>query len=456
MRSLCISVLFSFFGSCEQFIEVDVPSNQLITKTVFEDDLTARAAVLGLYAKLGYSGGPFSGGFYGFSLLCGLSADELAYYNLNEERLQFYENAILETSSVISTIWNESYSYIYYCNILIEGVQGSKGMSPALRKHLEGEGKFLRAFIHFYLVNLFGKVPYIQTTEFEKNTNADRMDVSVVYSHIIADLREAKTLLAEDYSLSNGQRSRVNKFVAAALLSKVYLFNGQDSEAELEATEVIDSELYSLASITEVFNINSQETLWQLENEPDATFTRDGQLFVSSETISDQSLTDELVASFDPSDYRLQYWVLSYDNNGIIRYAPYKYRDSYGAPSLQEISIPIRLGEIYLIRAEARAKQNKLSGESGAEGDINAIRDRAGLPAIGASQQPEYLGLIKDERRHELFAEWGARWLDLKRSGDIDAIMAPLKVNWESTDRLYPIPREETLVNINMPQNPGY
>jgi hypothetical protein len=121
----------------------------------------------------------------------------------------------------------------------------------------------------------------------------------------------------------------------------------------------------------------------------------------------------------------------------------------------------LRLGEQYLIRAEARAQQGKVTGAGSAEEDLDAIRTRAGLSPTTASTQAQMLDAILQERRVELFAEWGHRWLDLKRTNTIDQVMsvvAPSKGGvWESYKALYPIPFNELLLNPKLkPQNPGY
>jgi hypothetical protein len=72
--------------------------------------------------------------------------------------------------------------------------------------------------------------------------------------------------------------------------------------------------------------------------------------------------------------------------------------------------------------------------------------------------QDELLAEIANERRHELFSEWGHRWFDLKRIGQADAVLAPLKgAAWQPTDKLCPIPAAEIGRNPNLaPQNLGY
>lgn len=116
----------------------------------------------------------------------------------------------------------------------------------------------------------------------------------------------------------------------------------------------------------------------------------------------------------------------------------------------------LRLAEQYLIRAEARVKQGKLTGNGSAAEDINEIRNRAGLGDTPASTDEELMAAIEQERKVELFAEWGHRWLDLKRTGRASALLSS-KTHWDDTDVLYPIPQQEILNDPNLkPQNDGY
>ena len=56
------------------------------------------------------------------------------------------------------------------------------------------------------------------------------------------------------------------------------------------------------------------------------------------------------------------------------------------------------------------------------------------------------------QRYHELFSEWGHRWLDLKRIGKALEVLEGVS----ETDLLYPIPEAELLKNPNLTQNAGY
>jgi hypothetical protein len=98
--------------------------------------------------------------------------------------------------------------------------------------------------------------------------------------------------------------------------------------------------------------------------------------------------------------------------------------------------------------------QNNLDGSLS---DLNVIRDRAGLQPVSAGDQAAVLNLIEKERQNELIAEWGHRWLDLKRTGKTDSVLSLEKgAYWQSTDALYPIPLYEIQTNPLLTQNPGY
>jgi hypothetical protein len=121
----------------------------------------------------------------------------------------------------------------------------------------------------------------------------------------------------------------------------------------------------------------------------------------------------------------------------------------------------LRLSEQYLIHAEAVVRQNKDLDQ--AVNDINTIRHRAGLGDYMGPQDnaDSLMAAILHERQVELFSEWGHRWFDLIRTGNINALMdtiTPLKggAAWRPEWTLYPIPFSEMQIDFNLTQNPGY
>jgi hypothetical protein len=115
----------------------------------------------------------------------------------------------------------------------------------------------------------------------------------------------------------------------------------------------------------------------------------------------------------------------------------------------------IRLSEILLIRAEARANMGDVAG---AVSDINLVRARAGLGTLGTQMTAsDVLTAVMKERRAELFGEWGHRFLDLRRTGGLDAALSGIKPAWiPGVSSLLPIPLNEVTYNPNLIQNYGY
>lgn len=443
--------------SCEDFVDIGAPISELIRETVFIDDATAEAALMDIYAQLRNTS-MFNGGLDGCSSLFGHYADELILYNNNLPNLEaFYQHTVIPGNTEISVIWNNSYNLIYAANSIIEGSSASK-ISVDIRKQLQGEALFIRALVHFYLVNFFGDLPYITSTDYRENSVVSRLAVEDVYTLIIEDLKQAKILLTEEYVTS--ERIRVNQFTVAAFLARVYAYTEQWHFAETEATEVIDQSIYDLPPLDEVFLKNSPASIWSFHSGTPGYNTIEAQTYIF--TIGpppNTALNPSLVNSFEPGDGRLKEWVGTVTDTGEIWYFAHKYKRNSITDTSEEYSIVFRLAEQYLIRAEARAKQGV--NLIGAIADLDAIRARAGIPLLKDTYPgitpPELLEAILHERQVELFTEFGHRWLDLKRTGKAAEVLKNIKPQWNDTDILLPIPEAELLINPNLlPQNPGY
>ena len=148
----------------------------------------------------------------------------------------------------------------------------------------------------------------------------------------------------------------------------------------------------------------------------------------------------------------MSHWVKWVDYVGVQYPIPNKYKSS--APGTERYNL-FRLAELYLVRAEASAQMEDIAS---AVTDINVLRSRAGLlPISDAISKVECLQAIAHERQVELFAETGHRWLDLKRTGQLDAVLQPLKsATWAPHAALFPIPLADLQNNPQLEQNPGY
>jgi len=168
-------------------------------------------------------------------------------------------------------------------------------------------------------------------------------------------------------------------------------------------------------------------------------------------------LSSQTMANFELNDGRRQQWVDSVIAGGITYYYPCKYKSATLNAALTEYTMVLRLGEQYLVRAEARATSNNIAG---AQSDLNTIRARAGLDPVYPVDPAALMTAIQRERQSELFTEWGNRWLDLKRTGKVDTVMQDVavakKTDWRPEWQYYPLPAYDIAQDPHLVQNPGY
>ncbi len=440
-------------SSCKSFLDVELPKSQLVKVTVFDNYSTASSALTDIYTKIRDRG--VLNGTNGATRTLGSYTDELLSFGSTVNPiLDFYNNSLLPTNTTVTDYWNNAYNQIYGANSILEGVESSSALTIENKAQLRGEALFIRALVHFYLVNLYGDVPYVTQTDYINNRAVARMPISMVYGLIISDLKSAAELLPDGYLLTD--RTRPNKAAAVALLSRAYLYGKFWSDAESSSTTLINrSEIRLEDNVNNVFLLTSRETIWQFQSASVGRNTNEGSSFIFT-TISSigVALNMDLVNSFSSTDLRRANWIKSVSNATSTFYHVYKYKERLATAASKEYSIVFRLAEQYLIRAEARAQRDDLEG---AKQDLNKIRFRAGLEPTSAKTKVELLEAILQERRKELFCEHGHRFFDLKRFNQLDQVLSVVKPGWDSTDSLFPIPQNEMSTNINLrPQNPGY
>lgn len=453
LSGILLAVVLSF-SSCKHFIEVEAPKNSMTPAIVFQNNDLATSAVLGLYEQMALNGYA-SGGPRSLSVALGLSADEFIGYGT--ENVQISQNELLTDNFFVLNVWSSIYARIYNANAILEGLDYSDGVTPAVKKQLKGEVLFNRAFNYFYLVNLFGEVPLHLSTDYQANAKASKSMVKEVYDQVINDLKAAELLLEDNYITI--ERVRPNKAAVQALLARTFLYRQDWPNAEKYANLIIEkSNTYKLISLDQIFLSNSLETIWQLVPTAGGN-TPAGNLLILTTTPSGNQVTlkpDFVASGFETGDQRKIAWIRNVTSGGITYYYPFKYKVR-SSNIVTEYHTVFRLAEQFLIRAEARAQQENLSA---AIDDLDAIRRRAGLLLIKdispTITKEELLNAIQKERSVELFSEWGHRWFDLKRTNRSTEVLAPIKPKWKAEYVLFPIPKAETDKNTNIKQNQGY
>ncbi|KRT18017.1 hypothetical protein ASU31_01625 [Pedobacter ginsenosidimutans] len=436
-------------SSCKKFVELGAPPTQILFQDAFKTDAAAQSVVMGLYS---FSSQATNGLITSLTFYSGVSSDELQYNASVVLTQEFANNSISNNNGTANNIWGTTYQLVKNANNAISGLSASTTLTPSVKNQLLGEAKFMRAFAYFHLVNLYGDVPLPLKDDYSAFENAalPRTSTTGVYTQIIKDLTEAQNLLPTAYV--GTFRGRVNKYAATALLARVYLYQKDYANAEAQATQVIGSAVYTLPAPEAAFVNTSNEIIWQIGNISGLSVP--GAAYVTlSAVIPNYTLADVTYQSFEnTTDLRRTNWTVTKTIGGKTYYGISKYK--IGSGTGNEYNVALRLAEQYLIRAEARAQQNNLSG---AKTDIDMVRTRAGLGGVSATlDQGQMLAAIEQERKVEFFGEWGHRWFDLKRTNRANAVIGALKPTWKTTSVLFPVPQAQILANPSLTQNPGY
>ncbi|RFS18783.1 RagB/SusD family nutrient uptake outer membrane protein [Chitinophaga silvatica] len=492
---LLISSLLPVSG-CKKLISINPPINSTGNETTFKNDANATSALMSVYSLLMSTEGENATNG-GTTIYAGLMADELTptialpeypYY-------QFYTSHITLQNGVSDFFWRDLYKTIFYANSVMEGAAASTSpnLTDSTKRLIAGETRAARAFCYYYLINLYGPVPMPLTSDVTQTTRLKRSSLEDVTKQMIVDLSTAVDLLPENYKVSGGEKLRINKWAATALLSRAYLFDHKWGEAIATADKVINSGKYNLAPLNKVFQPNSDEAIWQLKltlndafsglYEPDDlvgifrtkfappgffdAIVEDPDLFSQMAVIyflGKYHLTNSLVDAFEPNDQRKLQWM---DSIPVPKVAPYYGKTIYESvkhekfinEGMETYAPPyynvLRLAEQYLIRAEAKAQIGDING---AAEDLNIIRKRAGLPNTTATTKEAMLTAIYHERQTELFCEWGTRFIDLKRLNKATEALSKIdyKQPWSDNYLLLPLPTIDIVANPELKQNTGY
>ncbi|GEN73752.1 RagB/SusD family nutrient uptake outer membrane protein [Chryseobacterium lathyri] len=452
---LLVLTALSMTASCENFLEVDAPKNQISQTSVFRNKETATAALTDVYTNLRFKG-ILTGDTSGMNYLLGCYTDELTSVTAQQTDFRtFYELGIQPNNLAVNGFWTNAYQQIYAVNNIIEGVQeNSSYLDTATVNQLLGEAFFIRALLHFYLVNLYGQIPYVQSTSYIVNQHISKKTVPEVYSLLIQDLLAAEAKLGNSYPGTG--RTRANRSTAQLLLSRAYLYQNNWALAKEYALKVIANPDYAVVQNLDLaFLKDSKSAVLQFMPVETGANTLEGQYFIF-QTLppANAVLSSNFMNSFENGDLRKVKWTKEVSNSQSTFYHPFKYKQNNKTAASVEYTVVFRIEEAYLILAEA---ENEMGNVAQSKIYLNVIRSKAGLQGDGSSSQTQLRLAILDERRHELFTEFGHRFFDLKRNELLDQKMLPEKPHWKTYFKNLPLPEQEILINQNLkPQNEGY
>ncbi len=441
--------------SCEDFLNITPDGQsprdeQLSTETGIED------AMYGVYSQLR------SESLYGQELYLRTMEilSQTLYYNVegtNVTPISKYDWTHSDVQSIFEGVWVSMYNNISNVNSILDAplVANAKEYPFTIYR---GEALGLRAFMHFDLVRLFAEqytvnpdakgIPY--ATEFSLKTPAFE-SLKENYKHIIDDLLEADSLLAEEDKYENerafmfDRQIHFNKYAVKAALARVYLTMGDKKNAAKYAQEVIHGEKYELKSKTEVRGdvagvLSEKECLFGL-------YHKDFYSTVSvllQQTVSFYSLNlrpdyEELYSKdVSGDDYRVSAY-FSIGNDDRVRLS--KFTDTYelnnnasDRPEQKILGINlIRIPEMYYIASEALLE----SDYDKALELYNTVREHRGLDKL--ADKDLTVELINDERYKEMIGE-GQTYFNFKRQNLPIPSSHDEKIIYKPADKIYQIP----------------
>lgn len=456
---LILSAVAGIMVSCSKMLDTK-PLNSLdLDGGVLQTKEGLNAILVAVYSSLQTSG------YYGRDFIASseLIADNAEITSQNTNRLvNQYNNA---PGSHIG-IWAASYSNILRTNVVLENVDKVTNATDAEKNRIKGQAHFLRALHHFDLVRVYARNPNHLVNNFDlgvpivtqaaldpsKIEYPARAKVSEVYSFVIQNLTEAAKLLD-----NTGNAFRPRKIAAHALLSRVYLYNGDWANSEKYADSVLSSSLAVFpdsAAYYGSWGSNHPEMIWGLAYSATDNQGTDGIQYIYYRNLpaglngygditASASLRNDM-----GNDYRRKLLINQQVKSGQTVYYTLKWPGLKGLG--QDDIMLLRTSEVILNRAEARARQNK---DALAQQDVNRIRKRAGLPDITSTGAALIADILK-ERRVELAFE-GHRLFDLLRTGR--DVVKNTTIPFADYRLIAPIPQGELDINPNLrPQNPGY
>ena len=464
MKNLKIYLVIAMFAVSGCDVLTQDPQTAISENIAIRDQKSAEAALNGLYSQLQV------GNYYGSNIQ--IISDVSSDISQSVGTWDFYREMDTYVTSAgnleVRNLWEQAYTAINHANNIIADVPGLEGTPQEVKDQILGEAYFIRALAYFDLTRAFGGVPGVAGTMgvplvttpsrfIDENSFPSRASIEASYGQVEADLGEAESLLSGFNS-----PNRVSEAAAKALFSRLYLYLQDFGQAEQYATEVIDDYSFSLVpNFADIFsNENSSEAIFELAfNTVDGNDIRFWYYPSSGGGRGDIALHEAFAttAMSRPDDERGQ--LIGFDSNVGVYY-PTKYAKAGGDDNIQIL----RLAEMYLNRAEARARQAS-PDLPGALSDLNEIRNRAGLSdttGTGVDTQPEVLNAIELERGIE-FIEEGHRFFDLVRTGRAQTVL--INIDRQNSDpvsltdpgrNVFPIPSRDIDANENLDQNEAY
>lgn len=410
-NTLGLMLLILLCGACEDWLSVS-PKSQVKYDDLFSSENGFKDELTGIYTAL------CKAGMYGANLTFGAmdalgQQYDLGYWQRDNKyyRLRRFEYEDAGSKAVSDEIWGRMYNTVTNINILLKGLEEHAGvLSERDEKIYKGEALGLRAFLHFDLLRIFGpswlsgaKEPAIPYVKVISKLVPPLSDVDGVLEQAINDLETAAELLEND-PMKTGEATtsmlgtrvfRFNYYAVRALLSRVYLYRNDRTNALKNALEVIGAEKFPWVAreqvtagtrekrdgifVTECIFMLNNTLLTDLSNEylrPDMWDASQANVCPMSKTVRDEIFEKDVYGTLD---WRYTYYFEEIDGSC---YSSKLWQFKYGPDGFKNRQPLLRISEMYLIAAECASVLadgvdyfNTFRSHRGFTGDMDLKKD---------------------------------------------------------------------------------
>ncbi|WP_020526124.1 RagB/SusD family nutrient uptake outer membrane protein [Flexithrix dorotheae] len=482
MKYISIILILTFsLLSCSDFLEEDLSAQLTPEGDALSNENGLTAALVGVYSPLTQTWIQGFGTAATLAILMG--SDDLTTHKASNKApfREFDQFKVSQQNGRLPFIWSGAYKSIQGSNNIIANYAGATG-DQAVINHIGGEAHFMRAYMYFWIVRLWGKAPLVLNSHVynEEILSIKSSDEQTIYNQIVSDLEEAIKLMGD----TKPEPGRASRGTAKAMLAEVYLHmagwplkqTDKYAIAAQLAKEVIDNEatynfglmdnfadLWPTATSNndgnkeEVFALNFAGTQWFLNNS----------IYGNAARPSDEGAWDDYMSEITffnefPEQLRKDITFQTELEDGtpwqeFLSARPYFKKIQGDRASWENaLSLPLeRMAEVYFVFAEAQIMATGNTKDASALEAVNKIVRRAyGLPINTPDPSVDYTEITQkqliQEKAWEFAAEY-VRWFDLTRLEMVEEVTAkkdPDDLQPLGPIKYYvPLPASETLVN---------
>ena len=359
--------------------------------------------------------------------------------------------------------WGRFYKAITQCNVVIEKVGDIPDFITQEEKdNIIAEAKFIRAFLYFNMVRVWGDVPMVtKTSQINAMSKTPQTDV---LNFLITELTTISEVLPEVYLTESGAEdfsssiTRSTKGASFALLAHIHAWKGDYPLALAAVNNVIDLQRYQLQDLendlSRVFEGSTFENIFMFSSLLNFNSDFDYQDLNSDMFNDEVFFNGKLLSRIDPPSYSEVNALYSSSDARRTKY--FSINDGAETVSYRKGNFPLvnssflRYSDVLLLGAEATMDTDPAA----AEAFLNQVRNRAGLLDYVELDDGVLKEAIFTERRRELFGE-GQDFFDLIRFGKVSEEVSTISPSDVRDGIIYwPISNEAFNNNALMTQNP--